>query len=270
MEIAGAQNSRLPLVSVILTTRDRPRFFSLALDYYRAQTYPNRELVVVDDGEIYPVDASEVEAMGGRLVRTPTGTLLGKKLNRGIEQAQGVLIQKMDDDDFYAPRFLETMVSAVVADPQQCCRPTLAFMQPFLFFELSRWEVRRSAEGNIPGATFMFAREDWEERPFRGLPADEDTWFFVDQITRGVNPLAVRKLDIFMAVRHRDVAIDKGHTWTRQMDGRALEDDLRNLEPYERGADLLLPFWAAQRYREMMAAQAVSQPLPFGVAALTR
>jgi len=251
MKIAGANNSRLPLVSVILTTRDRPRFFSLALDYYRAQTYPNRELIVVDDGDVFPVSLQDVTDAGGRLVRARTGTLLGSKLNLGIEQAQGTLIQKMDDDDFYSPLFLETMVSAVMENQQQCCRPTLAFMQPFLFFELSRWEVRRSTDGNIPGATLMFAREDWEERPFRGLPADEDVWFFVDQISRGVNPLGVNKLDIFMAVRHRDIAIDNGHTWTRQMDGRSLEDDLKSRPFYERGADQILPSWAVEKYRQM-------------------
>jgi glycosyltransferase involved in cell wall biosynthesis len=260
MNLAGAFNNRLPLVSVILTTRDRPRFFALALDYYRAQNYPNRELIVVDDGDVFPVNPKAVADAGGRLVRTRTGTLLGSKLNLGIEQATGTLIQKMDDDDFYSPEYLETMVSAVVENQQQCCRPTLAFLQPFLFFELERWEVRRSTDGNVPGATLMFSREDWEERPFRGLPADEDVWFFVDQTSRGVNPLPVRKLDIFMAVRHRGIAIDNGHTWTRQMDGRALEDDLKTRPVYERGANQILPAWAAGKYRQMTAAAPVAVP----------
>ena len=50
-----------PLVSVVLPTRDRPRLLPLALEWYRRQTYANRELVVVDDGEDHPVAAEAVD-----------------------------------------------------------------------------------------------------------------------------------------------------------------------------------------------------------------
>lgn len=45
-----------PLVSVILTTRDRFRLLSIALACYSHQTYRERELIVVDDGDRFPAD----------------------------------------------------------------------------------------------------------------------------------------------------------------------------------------------------------------------
>jgi hypothetical protein len=80
-----------PLVSVILTTRDRPRFLSIALACYRHQTYPNRELIVVDDGDGHPADPSAIAAAGGRLIRVPLGASIGLKLSRGTVEARGAL-----------------------------------------------------------------------------------------------------------------------------------------------------------------------------------
>ena len=130
-----------PLVSVVLTTRDRPRLLPVALACYRHQTCPNRELIVVDDGDRVPADEAAVEAAGGRLIRVPTGLPLGEKLNRGASQARGWLCQKMDDDDWYGPDFLRTMVDALLDSWRVACRPTVAFVAPFLFFDLARWEV---------------------------------------------------------------------------------------------------------------------------------
>src|SRR5205823_5838077 len=115
-----------PPVSVILTTRDRPRLFPLALACYQHQTYSRRELIVVDDGVTYPVEAQAVTAVGGRLIRVDPGTPLGTKLNRGVRDARGPLCQKMDDDDWYAPSFLEAMLSGLLNSWRTVCRPTLA------------------------------------------------------------------------------------------------------------------------------------------------
>jgi glycosyltransferase involved in cell wall biosynthesis len=242
-----------PLVSLILTTRDRPSFFETALACYEHQTYPNQELIVVDSGERFPVDAAQVEALGGRLVRAEPGTHLGTKLNLGCEAASGQFCQKMDDDDWYGPQFVETMVSALLRSWREYCRPTVAFLTPFLFFDVARWEIRRSVEGNVPGASFLFPRIDWLERPFRPLPGDEDVWFLMDQLRLGAYPLRVRALEQFIAVRHRGFGRDRGHTWVNQSSGMSLEDDMLKLQLYPGGPEALLPEWAIAFYRRVQA-----------------
>jgi glycosyltransferase involved in cell wall biosynthesis len=245
------QGDERPLVSMILTTRDRPRLFSVALRCYQHQTYPRRELVVVDDGDRFPVDERAVAALGGRLVRADPGTALGTKLNLGAQAARGGLCQKMDDDDWYAPAFLETMVGAIEGSGRALCLPTVAFVTPFLFFEVARWEVRRSVHNNVPGATLLFARDDWEGRPFRPLPGDEDVWFFMDQQRRGTRALPVRAPEIFLAVRHRGSRGEREHTWVEQWDGQRLESYLKDRELYPGGPEALLPEWALDFYGEL-------------------
>ena len=240
-----------PLVSVILTTRDRPRLFSLALACYRQQTYSPRELIVVDDGAAYPADENAVAAAGGRVIRMPEGTPLGIKLNAGAASARGLLCQKMDDDDWYASRFLETMVGAWAAERRDACVPTLTYITGFLFFDLVHWEVRESVPRNIPGATLLFARDDWEERPFRALFNHEDVWYLLDQVRIGTRTLEVHNLDIFLAVRHGGMGSERGHTWTHQADGRLLEEYMSDRPLHHRQPADLLPEWALAIYRRL-------------------
>ena len=236
---------------MVLTTRDRPHFLQVALACYQHQTYPQRELIVIDDGDQFPADALSVEAAGGRLIRMPADTPLGTKLNRGVEEARGWLCQKMDDDDWYGCRFVETMVSAFMRSRSKVCRPAIAFLPSFLFFELARWEVRRSVGNNLPGATLLFAREDWEQRHFRALYQDEDVWFLLDQERQGLVALPVIALEDFIAVRHRGAVRDRGHTWTHQSDGRPLEDYLKQRPLYHRLPEDLLPKWALHSYQQL-------------------
>lgn len=236
---------------MVLTTRDRPQFLQVALACYQHQTYSRRELIVIDDGDQFPADELSVEAVGGRLIRMPTGTPLGTKLNCGLEEAQGWLCQKMDDDDWYGSCFLETMVSAFMQSRLKLCRPAIAFLFSFLFFEVARWEVRRSVGNNVPGATLMFAREDWEKRPFRALRQDEDIWFVLDQQRQGLVALPVLALEHFMAVRHGGAAQDRGHTWTHQLNGGTLENYLEQRPLYHRHPEDLLPAWALEFYRRL-------------------
>lgn len=234
-----------------MATRDRPQLLALALVCYQHQTYARRELIVVDDGEAFPADRQRVAAVGGKLVRVEPGTPLGTKLNAGVEVARGRFCQKMDDDDWYAPRFLETMVSAVLDSWRVVCRPSLAFLMPFMFFDLARWEVRRSLQVNIPGATLLFGRDDWEARKFRPVRRDEDVWFVLDQTQAGVKSLPVRAPELFLAVRHRGAGRNRGHTWTRQATGETLEGYLAGRPLHEGGPESLLPAWALAAYREL-------------------
>ncbi|HEV3334611.1 MAG TPA: glycosyltransferase [Bryobacteraceae bacterium] len=240
-----------PLVSVILTTRDRPRFLSLALRFYQDQTYSARELIVVDDGERFPVEAAAVESVGGRLIRMPGATPLGTKLNAGIEVARGRWCQKMDDDDWYSPQFMEKMMSAVADTQDVVCCPVIAFITPFLFFEIARWEVRQSEQNHMPGATLLFTRASWEERPFRPLFSDEDVWLLMDHLRCGAKLVMVPETKTFMAVRHRGLTSDRGHAWTHQFDGRTLEQSLNDRPLYHRKPEHFLPDFALEVYRAL-------------------
>jgi glycosyltransferase involved in cell wall biosynthesis len=239
-----------PLVSVVLPTRDRPRLLPLALEWFRRQTYPNRELIVVDDGEHHPVAAEAVESVGGRLMSLGSPTLLGTKLNLGCEAARGPICVKMDDDDWYAPRYVETMVAGLRGPAASICRPTMAFLTPFRFFDVSSWLIRRSDDGNVPGATLVFTRENWAEAPFRGLTSNEDMWFCHDQRNLGVLPRPVTALDVYLAVRHAGSSSDRGHAWHRQWHGEELDSYLLR-RPVEKTPESLLPRWALERYRAL-------------------
>jgi hypothetical protein len=120
---------------------------------------------------------------------------------------------------------------------------------PFLFFDLARWEVRQSVASNAPGATLLFAREDWQARPFRALVCDEDVWFILDQTALGTSYLPVRSPETFLAVRHGSTR-DRGHTWT-QYGPSGLEEYLRDRPLREGGPEALVPEWALAVYREI-------------------
>ena len=251
-----------PHISVVMATRDRPRFLPLALACYQQQLWPavDRELIVVDDGDRHPVAQRDVEAAGGRLLRVRPGTPLGSKLNEGIAVARGRFIQKMDDDDWYGPAFLSAMQATLMTAWQDSCRPTLLFLSPFLFFDLAAWELRRSVVNHLPGATLHFPRALWEDRPFRPLFGDEDTWFLLDHQRRGVVRLTCAARDTFLAVRHASVTDERAHTWTHQMSGSSLEDYASKLERDPRPPDDLLPPWAVAAYQQMRAGAAPASP----------
>jgi glycosyltransferase involved in cell wall biosynthesis len=240
-----------PYVSTILTTRDRPRLFSLALKYYRRQTFTDRELIVVDDGVEHPVDATLLRDDTERLVRLPSGAKLGDKLNAGIAAARGVWCQKMDDDDYYAPNYLATMLSALARGRERVCQPTVAVLAPFLLFDVAGWSIRSSGPRNIPGATLVFGRQDALERGFRGLTNHEDIWFLMDQVEHGAVAELVYAPEIFVAVRHGRVRSERGHTWERQSPHSLVEDDLASLERHPLTPEQFFPSWALPTYRAL-------------------
>lgn len=102
--------SRLPdtAVSVIIPSHNRPELLQEALSSVLDQTIPPAEIIVVDDASDPPVRLSA--SHGGialRLLRIDQckGGAAAKSL--GAAAAQGDLIAFLDDDDLWAPTYLE-------------------------------------------------------------------------------------------------------------------------------------------------------------------
>ena len=108
-----------PLVSIIIPTYKRADFLSRAIDSALAQTYSNIEVIIVSDnnkGDIYDVETVKcmqpylkdsrikyIEAdknVGGALAR-----------NKGLENAEGMYVNFLDDDDYLYPTKIESQMA---------------------------------------------------------------------------------------------------------------------------------------------------------------
>lgn len=209
------------LVSCVVVTGNRSRFFPQTLRCFQAQTYRCRELVVVDDGED-PVGGLCRGVEGVNYLRLNRRTPTGAKLNLGIENAAGSILQKIDDDDYYAPGFLATAVQRIQASR---FRRAIAAWDCFLVHLAGSPAVHFSGHGWMAGGTLCFRRQVWEAAPFREVARDEDALFLEDHASRP--RLRVRSApEQYVLVRHGS------NTWKRLADGASVDGFARSLEVY--------------------------------------
>ena len=99
-----------PRVSVLLPARNEERFLQQAVQSILRQTEPNFELIVVDDGSTDDSRAIvERLAAGDRRIKPihqPHSGIVAA-LNRGMREASGSYVARMDADDLAQPKRLE-------------------------------------------------------------------------------------------------------------------------------------------------------------------
>lgn len=118
-------SSVVPLVSVIVPSFRHEQFISGALESVRAQTYPNVELIVVDDASpdgTYQQAAAWLTSADAdsrfqsvKLLRNAENIGAHASINRGCEHASGQFIALLNSDDMFHPRRLERLLAPLVA-----------------------------------------------------------------------------------------------------------------------------------------------------------
>jgi hypothetical protein len=109
--------SSSPRVSVILPTHNRPDLLREALTSLRDQTFTNWEAVVVDDAS-NPAVALKPKDTRTRILRHDTAQGGAAAKNTGIQNARGEILAFLDDDDCYAPRYLERALNVLDRHPE--------------------------------------------------------------------------------------------------------------------------------------------------------
>jgi O-antigen biosynthesis protein len=159
-EPAPAPEPTVPLISCIMPTHNRRAFLALALDCFDAQTYPSKELVVIDDGTDAVSDLLEGRS-GVRYAHLSGRMTIGAKRNLACDLAQGQLIAHWDDDDWYGPRRLAEQAAPLL---EQTCDVTglvnthLLEMPAARFWTLSGELHHRMFVGDVHGGTLMFRK----------------------------------------------------------------------------------------------------------------
>jgi glycosyltransferase involved in cell wall biosynthesis len=109
----------VPLVSVLLSVHNDARFLAAAVESVRRQTADDLELIVVDDASTdeTPAVLSAVRDPRLRLLRNEQQLGLAASLNRGLGEAQGRYVARLDADDVALPQRLESQLARMAATP---------------------------------------------------------------------------------------------------------------------------------------------------------
>lgn len=122
---------RRPLVSALMITKSRPALAAVAIACFQAQTWPRRELVIIDHGTGEDL-ARHVRTLGDRRIRhvhlRAPRLSIGTLRNHSVAAARGDWVCQWDDDDLSHPRRMELQMTAarlVNADACLLARETL-------------------------------------------------------------------------------------------------------------------------------------------------
>jgi hypothetical protein len=117
-----AVRERAPLVSIVMPTWNRPHVLRTALSDLRAQTYPNVEVIVVNNAGL-PVGDVVAEFPGTQLidrdVNSGNPTL---PRNDGFARSRGEFVTFLDDDDLFFPDHVAVNVDALERTGGACTK----------------------------------------------------------------------------------------------------------------------------------------------------
>lgn len=189
-----------PLVSALITNHDYADYLPAAIESALGQTYPNVEVIVVDDGS---EDSSRelIKGYGNRVkaVFQPAGGQAAA-LNTGFRASRGSLLCLLDADDVWHVEKVEQVVGALRAHPSAVLvyhrlQPAAAGLTPdgqpvperLLRRSLARRALRSGGWWPFPSASALaFGRTFWASV---GPIPDREFSICADAYLAGLAPL---------------------------------------------------------------------------------
>jgi GT2 family glycosyltransferase len=163
------QTHDLPLASVVIPNWNGLQHLSVCLDALRAQTYPNVEVVLVDNGSTDGSQALVVEHYPEvRLVALGQNLGLTGASNAGVRAAAGEILISLNNDTEVEPRFVEALTDALLDHPEA----GMAASKMLLF---DRRDTLHSAGDGYGFDGMPFNRGVWQRDEGQ---YDEPAWIF--------------------------------------------------------------------------------------------
>lgn len=164
-----------PLVSCIMPTRNRRAFVPSAVALFLRQSYPHRELVVLDDGEDAIADLLPNDTRI-RCVRLNEVSPIGTKRNIACEHARGSIIAHWDDDDWYPSWRLQEQVAHFRDSAISVVGSRSSYFHDAAAGRAWRYEYG-GADVFLVGSTLAYRRLFWQGSPFTNANVAEEIGF---------------------------------------------------------------------------------------------
>lgn len=153
----------MKLVSAILPTRGRQEWAKQAAELFHAQTYPTKELIVLDDEEEPSFPNAKPDCATYLRIAARS---IGQKRNYCCRLAIGDIIMHWDSDDWYAPERMKEQVWQLEESGKQVVgynrvlfyddRPNV-HDKYLRYFESAQWTV---------GASLTYTKSWWAKNRF--------------------------------------------------------------------------------------------------------
>jgi hypothetical protein len=156
------------LVSCLCVTEGRPAFMPWLLWSFNRQSWPRKELVIVDSSP----EPLRIAREDVRVIAAPPGTNIPEKRNRALAASRGDLVAWFDDDDWQHPERLARLVAAIVDEGRPLAGASQAWFVDVFGSGCRRYDGRGSLVFNSAG----FRRDLACSIPFNvGLRRASDT-----------------------------------------------------------------------------------------------
>lgn len=200
MSLSSIQNIQ-PKVSIVIPCYNDGLYIEEAVSSALNQTYPNIEVIVVDDGSNAETKTvlKKIESKISQLI-TQENQGQSTARNVGINAANGEFILVLDSDDYFESNFCEEAVAVFSSDAPikiVTCQATLLFSDNKKELYIPKGgDISDFMYGNCALGTSMFKKEDWksasgyDETMRSGF---EDWEFFIRLLKLGGTAFVIQK-----------------------------------------------------------------------------
>lgn len=202
----GQDNTAVPCVSVVMSVFNGARFLREAIESVLGQTFTDFEFIIIDDGSIDDtwriLTAYAAQDPRIVLIRNEKNQGIAYSVNRGLAQARGKYIARMDADDVTVPERLARQVQFLENHPEigmvgsnlfyiDCSgNITPSRWSPPRLHHLIKW--RLCFKDPIANVTVMMRRDlviqlNGYQAEYESFAEDYDLWQRMSQVTRMAN-----------------------------------------------------------------------------------
>lgn len=200
------ENFEPPLVSCIMPTYNRRKFVPFAVRYFLRQQYPNKELVVVDDGTD-PIEDLIPDGDHIRYIRLEKKISLGEKLNIACDNARGEIIAHWDDDDWYDPQRLGYQIDVIQKGGADVCGINQLLYLNITTKHAYQYKYPSNQRTWLLGSSLVYTKSLWHSNPFAPVNVGMDALFVWSTAPARVKPMPDPIISVHMI--HEDNASPK-------------------------------------------------------------
>ncbi|MCL3781106.1 glycosyltransferase [Prolixibacteraceae bacterium JC049] len=166
-----------PKVTCIMPTCNRREFVKRAIVFFQNQTYQNKELIIIDDGENKVDDLIPENTATIRYIGLINRKILGAKRNMACEKADGQIILHWDDDDYYSNEWIALQVAHLLRNNADVTGLSSFYCLQEEYKKAWHYIYPKQNKKWVYGATLCYTKSFWKRNPFPEINVGEDVHF---------------------------------------------------------------------------------------------